>query len=120
MIGLVAFLFSSCQSESAQNGNAIMATPNGVPSASSNATPAGQRPEKNPAHGMPFHDCALPVGAALTAESQPVQNQGTTPPVNMAPQASPENTNNTNGVKLNPAHGVPDHRCELPVGAPLA
>jgi hypothetical protein len=23
------------------------------------------------------------------------------------------------GAKLNPAHGEPDHRCEIPVGAPL-
>jgi hypothetical protein len=25
----------------------------------------------------------------------------------------------TEGVKVNPAHGLPGHRCDLPVGAPL-
>lgn len=30
----------------------------------------------------------------------------------------PQNKNN-NGVMLNPPHGQPGHRCEIPVGAPL-
>lgn len=43
-------------------------------------------------------------------------------------EATPENTETTNTsttdqaneeVKVNPAHGQPGHRCDLPVGAPL-
>lgn len=35
--------------------------------------------------------------------------------------AATETTNNaaTEEVKVNPAHGLPGHRCDLPVGAPL-
>lgn len=35
--------------------------------------------------------------------------------------AATENTTNasTEEVKVNPAHGLPGHRCDLPVGAPL-
>ncbi len=102
-IGLMAIVFSSCQSESGKTENVITPTPNGVPSASAESAPFGQRPAKNPAHGQPFHDCALPVGAAFAAEELPVQ------------QAAP-----TQEVKLNPAHGAPGHKCELPVGAPLS
>jgi hypothetical protein len=70
MIGLIAFVFASCQSESDKKENVITPTPNGVPSASTEATPSGQRPANNPAHGQPFHDCALPVGAAFAAQPQ--------------------------------------------------
>ena len=38
-------------------------------------------------------------------------------------EATPAATENTNAateeVKVNPAHGLPGHRCDLPVGAPL-
>ena len=38
-----------------------------------------------------------------------------------ATPATSENTTNaaTEEVKVNPAHGLPGHRCDLPVGAPL-
>lgn len=38
-----------------------------------------------------------------------------------APVAAPQQgyTGSKSGVGLNPAHGEPGHRCEIPVGAPL-
>jgi len=118
MIGLMALVFSSCQSESGKKENEIVPTPTGVPSASGN-TSSGQRPANNPAHGQPFHDCALPVGAAFAAEDVSAQPQPVTPPVDMQPVQQPT-APTTEAVKLNPAHGAPGHKCELPVGAPLS
>lgn len=34
-------------------------------------------------------------------------------------QVEESNTTNTQAQKMNPAHGQPGHRCDLPVGAPL-
>ncbi|MBX3241145.1 MAG: hypothetical protein KIT80_16680 [Chitinophagaceae bacterium] len=62
----------------------------------------GARPAVNPAHGQPFHDCNLAVGAPFPQAVQPV-----------SPKNSPD-------VKLNPPHGQPGHRCEIAVGAPLS
>lgn len=69
----MAFVFSSCQSESGSKENVVTPTPNGVPSATTEATPAGQKPATNPAHGQPFHDCALPVGASFATATAPAQ-----------------------------------------------
>lgn len=42
---------------------------NSNPSVPSDKSPIeiNQRPEKNPPHGQPFHDCAISVGAPLKA-----------------------------------------------------
>lgn len=86
---------------------------------------AGARPAVNPAHGQPFHDCNVAVGAALpplpgqpAQRVQPVQSVLSTPT-----QAIPSIQNAVPakpGVKLNPAHGQPGHKCEIAVGAPLS
>lgn len=118
MIGLVALVFTSCQSESTKKESVLIPTPAGVPSASSQNTPVGQRPATNPEHGQPFHDCALPVGAAFATQNvQPqAQPQVVTAPVEVKQPAAPI----TKEVKLNPEHGAPGHKCEIPVGAPLS
>lgn len=120
MIGLVALVFSSCQSDSGKKEHALTPTPNGVPSASSEHTPSGQRPAMNPAHGQPFHDCALPVGAAFASEASPAQPAAVTAPVDLKPEVQQQPAPIAKEVKLNPAHGAPGHKCELPVGAPLS
>ena len=82
----------------------------------------------NPAHGQPGHRCDIAVGAALPATgsapnfnsptpsapalNSPVQNT-VTPPVIQAPVTT------TVASGLNPAHGQPGHRCDIPVGQPL-
>ncbi len=79
----------------------------------------------NPAHGMPGHTCALPVGAPLTqaasAAPQPVET-APEPVQNLrAPQpvAAQPNFNVPKNLTVNPAHGQPGHDCSIAVGAPL-
>ncbi|MNY26758.1 hypothetical protein D3C86_1606250 [compost metagenome] len=120
MIGLMAIVFSSCQSESGKKQDVIIPTPAGVPSASTQTVPSGQRPTKNPEHGQPFHDCAIPVGADLVAENLPAQPKAVEAPVNMQPEVQQQAVPTANDVKLNPAHGAPGHRCDIAVGAPLS
>jgi hypothetical protein len=103
------------------------------------AVPAtGPAPELNPAHGQPFHRCDIAVGSPLSGapaakpaitsiqsgapsvqNSAPVNN----PPLNNPPVLNPGAPNVANAgatpPKLNPAHGQPFHRCEIPVGSPL-
>lgn len=119
VIGLMALAFSSCQSQSGKKESVITPTPSGVPSASSEHIPSGQRPDKNPAHGQPFHDCALPVGAAFVAEDLPAPPKAVTAPVNLPAEVQQQTPPATKEVKLNPAHGAPGHKCEVAVGAPL-
>lgn len=73
----------------------------------------------NPAHGQPGHRCDISVGAPL--DSKPVQTT-------IQPQATTAATPVTTlpagvqppaGTGLNPAHGQPNHRCDIAVGAPL-
>lgn len=102
----------------------------------------------NPAHGLPGHRCDIAVGASLNSApsktTAPVQNQrpGETFPlmlanpskpntntlVNSTPvqtssvsklSPAPPKTTNSTASGLNPAHGQPNHRCDIPVGSPL-
>jgi hypothetical protein len=98
------------------NAPSIQATPQLV-----NTTPQADQtqtaPGMNPPHGQPNHRCGIPVGAPLN--SSPPGNapsiQATPPHVNLAPQA--DQTQTASG--MNPPHGQPNHRCGIPVGAPL-
>ncbi|SDI60112.1 hypothetical protein [Chryseobacterium jejuense] len=101
----------------------------------SNATPAAMAsaPGMNPAHGQPGHRCDIPVG-------QPLNSQPTATPASQnisvganntiqidpstAAQAKVAMNNSTQPVKtapgMNPPHGQPGHRCDIPVGQPLS
>lgn len=79
----------------------------------------------NPAHGQPNHRCDIPVGAPLNS---PANGTATVPQPNqmqmqMAPQV--QTITQTATAKtvtpkgMNPPHGQPNHRCDIPVGAPL-
>ena len=114
-IGLLALVVTSCQYESKRNETTITPTPFGVPSASKKE-PMGQNPINNPAHGQPFHDCTLPVGAPLKTKNSPEQTKGLPAPVNFQQQA----TTSMSQSNVNPAHGSPGHRCDIAVGAPLS
>ena len=110
--------------------------------------PANTIPVKNPPHGQPYHRCDIPVGAPLNStpastnnEAASNQVQTTAPQFSTSPTNSANNpyaptvenarrmnpsqvqntTTSTNGSKprLNPPHGQPFHRCEIPVGSPL-
>lgn len=94
-IAVLALVMSACQSKSAKNENA------NFPSTSTEATSsAADKPTHNPAHGQPFHDCSIAVGAPLVAKEPAAGSDGTK-------------------ARLNPAHGQPGHRCDIAVGAPL-
>ncbi len=84
----------------------------------------------NPPHGEPGHRCDIPVGQPLNAA--PAQNTESTSTNNpTAPTlenarrlngSQPNQTTSTssaNGERINPPHGQPGHRCDVPVGSPL-
>ena len=96
----------------------------------------------NPPHGQPFHRCDIPVGAPLPSQQAATGQVQTTAPQVSATPPNPANnpfaptvenakrpgstqarplTSSTSGTKphLNPPHGQPFHRCDIPVGSPL-
>ncbi len=93
----------------------------------------------NPPHGEPGHRCDIPVGAALnsspvntarqavntspTVTSPNIANSSTAPTIENAKRlnsSQPVSTaSSQNSGMLNPPHGQPGHRCEIPVGSPL-
>ncbi|WP_316819760.1 hypothetical protein [Pedobacter gandavensis] len=122
-ISCFVLALAACNSEPKQSQNVITPTPGGLPS----STPVmanGERPANNPAHGQPFHDCALPVGAPLNAQNPaagPATNATASPAVQQNPAGTtPNPPANQKEAKLNPAHGLPGHDCAIPVGAPLS
>ena len=104
-----------------------------TPNTESKATPdaATGKPAINPEHGQPYHRCDIPVGAPMDGVPQNSVPQilppqpGNTPGFNTSPippaLTVPNTTDNAPGPKplLNPPHGEPHHRCDLPVGEPL-
>lgn len=78
----------------------------------------------NPEHGKPGHKCELPVGAPLNSAPSPTNNVNNSNPIqinpaNNNPSAAPVNLSKVGKSGLNPEHGQPGHKCEIPVGAPL-
>ncbi|MDQ6470284.1 hypothetical protein RB619_06480 [Flavobacterium sp. LHD-80] len=90
-------------------------------------TVLGETKGLNPAHGQPGHRCDIAVGAPLNSAA-PQQGQAT---ATQTPQVVQVNPNQKNVVTttaaapvkvakgMNPSHGQPGHRCDIPVGAPL-
>ncbi|WP_264564573.1 hypothetical protein [Flavobacterium sp. N3904] len=70
----------------------------------------------NPSHGQPGHRCDIPVGAPLNS---PVATNSTTPQVVSTSGQSVTTTTVTTAKGMNPPHGQPGHRCDIPVGSPL-
>lgn len=86
----------------------------------------------NPPHGEPFHRCDIPVGAPLPStntsvedhhkpitegEALPQVSTGENPVTGQIVANNPRY--NEKGEMLNPPHGEPYHRCDIPVGSPL-
>jgi len=95
--------------------------------------PMATAPGMNPPHGQPGHRCDIPVGQPLNSKSagatpttQNVNVNGANT-IQIDPNAvSPGKItldNNGKQVKtapgMNPPHGQPGHRCDIPVGQPL-
>ncbi|MEI7486172.1 MAG: hypothetical protein WCJ72_01965 [Chryseobacterium sp.] len=88
-------------------------------------------PGMNPAHGQPGHRCDIPVGQPLNSKPAPTAQ---TTPVNSVPNAVQIDPNTLPAGQfvvpdkkqaaktapgMNPPHGEPGHRCNIPVGQPL-
>jgi len=78
----------------------------------------------NPAHGQPGHRCDIAVGTPLNSAPAQTQVQQTqTIQANPSKQNVVTTTTVAAPVKvakgMNPSHGQPGHRCDIPVGAPL-
>ncbi|REC48896.1 hypothetical protein [Chryseobacterium pennipullorum] len=100
----------------------------------SNTSPApmASAPGMNPPHGQPGHRCDIPVGQPLNSQpaAAPVSqniNVGANNAIQIDPNAvSPGKIAIDNAGKeiktapgMNPPHGQPGHRCDIPVGKPL-
>lgn len=60
-----------------------------------------------------------PVTAEEPVTLNPVPSDAAETPAATTPAAAPAAGNTQNKVALNPEHGQPGHRCDIPVGAPL-
>jgi hypothetical protein len=127
---------ASYEQKSASDSSNVTNAQNSVPITMNNSAPVAPQsntvsvnqtqptaPGMNPPHGQPNHRCDIPVGAPLNskkAEATTVKTTdiqtSTTPPI-AAPQNNTSST--TVAAGMNPAHGQPNHRCDIPVGAPL-
>ena len=108
----------------------------GIPTAAPTSQSVATAPGMNPPHGQPGHRCDIPVGQPLNGAG------GTAAPTNPSTQNVTVNGNNSvqidpnavspgkimidqNGKQvktaagMNPPHGQPGHRCDIPVGQPL-
>ena len=136
LVALIAGFTVSCQSQAEDEDYVPTPAVNAAPVTTSDSVttalpalppvlpqvPLGNtagRPAVNPAHGLPFHDCALEVGAPFPTNGQQpafIPPAGAIPPQGLQPVLP----NAPAGVRLNPEHGKPGHRCEIAVGAPLS
>jgi hypothetical protein len=118
---------SKAESDTTQVSNPAL--PFGTPPANSAApapannaagalAPAGR---VNPPHGQPGHRCDLAVGAPLpdagAVTSQPAPANTGISVAEAAQRLAATQPATPKGI--NPAHGQPGHRCDIPVGAPL-
>jgi len=90
-----------------------LSTTQSAPASSQSSTIA---PGMNPPHGQPNHRCDIGVGVPLdsppgTGKTAPVVSQQNVPVQTTTPT--------TTAPGMNPPHGQPNHRCDIPVGSPL-
>jgi hypothetical protein len=71
----------------------------------------------NPAHGQPNHRCDIPVGAPLNSPASAPATTALAAPVQQTVVSSAPKQVTAKG--MNPPHGEKNHRCDIPVGAPL-
>ncbi len=127
---------AEAQRDKSKEGNPFEQMNNNTTQATLPSTPTGVT--LNPPHGQPGHRCDIAVGAPLPNDGNVVaQAQSQAHPVSQGeampvvsggmpqqvvqvqqPQAQ-QSYVGPKGEKLNPPHGQPGHRCDIPVGAPL-
>jgi len=108
----------------------------GIPTAAPTSQSVVTAPGMNPPHGQPGHRCDIPVGQPLngaggTASPSTATTQNVAVNGNNSVQIDPNSVSpgkimidqNGKQVKtapgMNPHHGQPGHRCDIPVGQPL-
>jgi len=107
----------------------------GIQSVAPNTQPVAVTPPgMNPPHGQPGHRCDIPVGQPLNSKPAPTQqtpnpSANQTQSIQIDPNSlqpgkfSVDNTGKAKTIKtakgMNPPHGEPGHRCDIPVGQPL-
>lgn len=127
---------AEAQRDKSNEGNPFEQLNNNTTQATLPSTPTGVT--LNPPHGQPGHRCDIAVGAPLPndgnvvaqaqsqahpvsqGEAMPVVSSGM--PQQVVQVQQPQNQQSyvgPKGEKLNPPHGQPGHRCDIPVGAPL-
>ncbi|SFG60212.1 hypothetical protein [Pedobacter insulae] len=117
--------FVACNNKKPETTQNYPKTPTGLQgiqqSAVTTTSQAGNTGTLNPVHGAPGHRCDIAVGAPLNSKASNI-----TPAPQTATQADPKTAPvpassmvNEKGQRLNPEHGKPGHKCEIPVGAPL-
>ncbi len=123
-------VFASCNDEKKENtteDNSETVTEKNVETPESTTPDSQGDVALNPQHGEPGHRCDIPVGQPLDGSGQQTQTNTQTQqsPViknNGSVPVNSDNNTNTNtdaDGAVNPAHGQPGHRCDIPVGAPL-
>lgn len=98
------------------------------PVAAGGAQPKAVVKGMNPPHGQPGHRCDIPVGASLStpkktipapaSQSLSVNKTATSSPPAETPELLKAPVPET-APGMNPPHGQPGHKCEIPVGQPL-
>lgn len=106
----------------------------GIQSTQNTPATAVTAPGMNPPHGQPGHRCDIPVGQPLNSKPAPAtQNttsaQNNTQTIQIDPNGlqpgkfTVDNNGQAKNIKtakgMNPPHGEPGHRCDIPVGQPL-
>ena len=127
---------ASYKQESASDSSNVTNAQNSAPIIMNNSAPVAPQsntvsvnqpqptaPGMNPPHGQPNHRCDIPVGAPLNSKKAETTTVKTTDiqTTTIAPVAAPQNNAGSTSVAsgMNPEHGQPGHRCDIPVGAPL-
>ena len=127
---------ASYEQKSASDSSNVTSAQNSAPITMNNSAPVAPQsntvsvnqtqptaPGMNPPHGQPNHRCDIPVGAPLNSKKAEATTVKTTDnqTTNATPIAAPQNNAGSTNVAagMNPAHGQPGHRCDIPVGAPL-
>ncbi|KIC94233.1 hypothetical protein [Flavihumibacter solisilvae] len=113
----------------ANASNRNPATPSLFPTRSSGQLPSIATPQTiqtnalNPAHGKPGHRCDIAVGAPLNSAARAASAVPSAPASTIAAPTAPAISIPAQPVAVapavNPSHGQPGHRCDLPVGSPL-
>ncbi len=59
------------------------------------------------------------MGAFISCRDQNNENREESEAITPSPAPDNETTRENSSSEINPAHGEPGHRCDIPVGAPL-